>query len=53
LVDWVRISEYQIISEEFIREHKDLVDWDLISIYQKFSESFFHEHKDLLKGEMK
>ena len=46
--DWTRISQYQKLSEEFIREHKDLVNWTRISQYQQLSEEFIIEHKDLV-----
>ena len=45
-VDWDRISEYQKLSEEFIREFKGKVDWYWISIYQKLSEEVIREFKD-------
>src|SRR5690606_14512094 len=41
----------QKLSEEFIREHKELVNWWDISNYQKLSESFIREHKDLVNWE--
>ncbi len=43
---WSYISEYQKLSESFIREFKDNVFWSYISIYQKLSESFIREFKD-------
>jgi hypothetical protein len=43
---WTNISEYQNLSEEFIREFKDNVNWSYISIYQKLNESFIIEFKD-------
>src|SRR5690606_19908173 len=45
---WWRISIYQKLSEEFIREHKGLVKWDYVSEYQKLSEEFIREHKELV-----
>ena len=45
-VDWYYISQYQKLSEDFIREFKDSVDWDRISKYQKLSEDFIREFKD-------
>ena len=39
-VNWDKISAYQKLSEDFIREFKDKVNWDKISQYQKLSESF-------------
>ena len=44
--DWIKISYYQKLSEEFIREFQDKVDWYLISIRQKLSEDFIKEFKD-------
>lgn len=38
--DWVDLSQYQKLSENFIEKFKDKVDWFLISIYQKLSEDF-------------
>jgi hypothetical protein len=45
-VDWWDISEYQKLSEGFIREFKDKVIWINISAYQKLSEGFIREFKD-------
>ncbi len=42
-VDWDYISEYQKLSEEFIREFQNKVDWIYISQYQKLSEEFRKE----------
>ena len=41
--DWVNISEYQKLSEKFIREFQDKVDWSYISEYQVLSENFIRE----------
>ena len=38
------ISRYQKLSENFIREHKDMFRLDLIGRYQKLSESFIEEN---------
>ena len=43
---WQDISQYQKLSEDFIREYQDKVDWDCISKYQKLSESFIREFQD-------
>ena len=43
---WTYISEFQKLSEEFIREFKDKVNWHYISHKQKLSESFIREFKD-------
>lgn len=45
-VQWNYISEFQELSEDFIREFKDKVNWTYISQYQKLSESFIREFKD-------
>ena len=45
-VNWEWISEYQKLSESFIREFKDKVNWNGISAYQKLSESFIREFQD-------
>ena len=39
-VDWDFISEYQKLSENFIREFQYTVDWYNISRYQKLSNNF-------------
>ena len=41
-----KISTYQKLSEEFIREFQYRVDWDNISKCQKLSEDFIREFKD-------
>jgi len=43
--DWVKISEYQELSEDFIREYQDKLDWWNISQYQKLSEEFILEYQ--------
>ena len=45
-VNWTYISEFQKLSEEFIREFQDKIDWYNISIYQKLSENFIREFQD-------
>jgi hypothetical protein len=40
------ISEYQILSEDFIREFKGMVNWSNISAYQKLSEDFIREFEN-------
>ena len=49
--DWINISGYQRISEEFIREFKDKVNWYLISQYQKLSEKLIQEFKEYVDWE--
>ena len=44
--NWSNMSEYQKLSEPFIREFQDDVDWDNISKYQTLSEPFMREFKD-------
>ena len=45
-VDWVYISVYQKLSEEFIEKYIDKVDWYYISKYQKLSEEFIEKYID-------
>ena len=45
-VDWSRISYYQKLSEDFIREFQDKVQWSSISLRQKLSEDFIREFQD-------
>jgi len=45
-LDWICISKYQKLSEEFIREFQDKVNWDCIFTYQKLSEDFIREFQD-------
>jgi hypothetical protein len=45
-VNWVYISEYQKLSEDFIREFQNEVDWNCISIFQKLSENFIREFQN-------
>ena len=49
ILDWVQpsfVSQYQKLSENFIRKHEDKLDWFALSIYQTFSEDFAREYKD-------
>ena len=46
---WTYISEFQKLSEEFIREFKDKVNWHNISENQILSESFIREFQDKVK----
>jgi len=46
---WYYISEYQKLSESFIREFQDKLDWYDISKHQILSESFIKEFKDKVK----
>ena len=45
-VKWYNISQYQKLSEEFIREFSNKVNWKYISICQKLSEEFIREFAD-------
>jgi len=47
-IDWVYISRYQKLSEDFIREFKDKLDWNYISRCQKLSDDFIREFKDYI-----
>ena len=47
-VDWVCISSYQTLSENYISEFKDKVDWERISMFQTLSEDFIREFKDIV-----
>jgi hypothetical protein len=42
-IDWVYISRYQNLSEEFIKKFADKVDWWLVSDIQILSEEFIRE----------
>jgi hypothetical protein len=46
--NWYELCSQYNLSEEFIREHKNLVYWGCISEYQKLSEEFIREHKELV-----
>src|SRR5574344_840227 len=45
-VNWVCISTYQKLSEDFIREFQDKVNWVYISENQKLSEDFIREFQN-------
>ena len=47
-IDWIYISAYQKLSEEFIENHSDDVRWELISKYQILSENFIEKYSDKL-----
>ena len=51
--NWLMISRYQKLSENFIREFKDKVNWEYISKYQTLSEDFkkelFQSYKEKFK----
>ena len=46
--DWISISKYQYLSEEFIEKYADKLDWEIISDYQKLSEEFMEKYADKL-----
>jgi len=49
-VYWENISKYQNLSEEFIREFKDLLNWKNIFTYQQnLSEEFIQEFKNKIE----
>jgi hypothetical protein len=50
--NWYNISEYQTLSEDFIREFQDKVDWSFISRYQKLSEDFIRQFQDKVNWNM-
>ena len=39
----ITMSRYQILSEDFIREHVDQVDWIYVSQFQRLSGEFIFE----------
>jgi len=47
--DWTRVSQYQYLTEDFIRKFKDYVDWLYISKTQKLSEDFIREFEDKIR----
>lgn len=49
IFNWVQpsfVSQYQELSENFMRKHADKLDWFKLSIHQKFSEQFAREFQD-------
>jgi hypothetical protein len=46
--EWETISEFQDLSEDFIRRYHSKLDWDLISEFQVLSEEFLEEFRDLI-----
>lgn len=47
---WEKISVWQTLSEDFMREFKDKLEWHYIVQYQKLSEDFIREMKDYLNS---
>lgn len=45
-VDWVYVSTYPTLSEDFIKEFQDKVKWKYVSTYQTLSENFIKEFQD-------
>ncbi|HJO95738.1 MAG TPA: hypothetical protein QF753_20250 [Victivallales bacterium] len=43
--DWIRISRYSILPEDFISKYKNSVDWNSISFKQILSENFIRYYK--------
>lgn len=44
--NWIDISEFQKLSEDFIREFQNKISWYDISYFQKMSEDFIREFQD-------
>jgi hypothetical protein len=44
--NWINISYYQKLSEDFIRQFQDKVHWRGISCHQKLSEEFIRQFKN-------
>lgn len=42
------ICDHQILSQDFMRDHKDILDWSAISRSQRLSEAFMDEMKDYI-----
>ena len=45
-INWDYISRYPKLSEDFIREFKDVVNWIYISAFQNITEDFIREFQD-------
>ena len=43
---WENICQFEVLSEDFVRELQDDINWHYVSIYQKLSESFIIEFKN-------
>jgi hypothetical protein len=43
-LEWMILTENQILSEAFMTKHSDYVDWVMIASWQKFSEQFFYDN---------
>ena len=46
LMNWIQISKYKYLCEDFIKKYADEVNWDYISAYQKLSEDFIDKYID-------
>lgn len=44
--DFYSLSNYQYLSEGFIRKFQDKIDWSIISRYQRLSEKFIKEFEE-------
>ena len=44
--NWMSLSKYEGLTEDFIREFADKVNWETISLWQTLSEDFIKEYKD-------
>ena len=48
-LDWVDISLYQQLSEDFIDKYSNELEWTYISTHQKMSATFIIKHMDKIK----
>jgi len=44
--EWIKISCYKYLAEEFIEKYKDKVNWGYISYYQNLSEEFIKKYQN-------
>jgi len=45
-INWLDVSIFNKLSEDFIEKYKDKISWGYISAYQKLSENFIEKYKD-------
>ena len=45
-MNWLNVSEYEYLTEDFMREFHKYLDWDLMSMTQKLSEELIWEFRD-------
>ena len=48
-VNWISVSRYYQLSEDFIREFKDKVKWEYMFRFQRLSKNFIREFKDKVR----